>query len=74
MVDAPPSKRAPIVLRAPNESSSNKKTAAGPPSLDWLSGTWNVTHSTLPMWKNKRNVTITYACARPTAPRSAGPC
>lgn len=30
------------------------------PDLPWLCGTWHVTHSTLPMWKNKRNVRITY--------------
>ncbi|KAH9861636.1 hypothetical protein J1614_011388 [Plenodomus biglobosus] len=31
-----------------------------PPTLQWLSGPWNVTHSTLPMWKKARNVRITY--------------
>ena len=30
------------------------------PDLPWLCGTWHVTHSTLPMWKNKRNVRIMY--------------
>lgn len=30
------------------------------PTTDWLAGTWHITHSTLPMWKSKRNVTITY--------------
>ncbi|KAI9715316.1 MAG: hypothetical protein M1828_000881 [Chrysothrix sp. TS-e1954] len=30
------------------------------PDLPWLCGTWHVTHSTLPMWRNKRNVRITY--------------
>ena len=30
------------------------------PDLPWLCGTWHVTHSTLPMWKNKRNVRIAY--------------
>jgi hypothetical protein len=56
MADSISSGRSPIVLRAPHEVS--KKLA--PPSLDWLAGKWNVTHSTLPMWKSKRNVTITY--------------
>ncbi|VDB95153.1 unnamed protein product [Peniophora sp. CBMAI 1063] len=33
------------------------------PSLDLqdIMGTWYVTHSTLPMWKSKKDVTITYA-------------
>jgi hypothetical protein len=26
-----------------------------------MTGTWHVTHSTLPMWKKARNVTITYS-------------
>jgi len=30
------------------------------PSLDFLTGTWHVTHSTLPMWKKNKNVKITY--------------
>ncbi|KAF1357518.1 hypothetical protein EJ07DRAFT_78694, partial [Lizonia empirigonia] len=31
-----------------------------PPPLTWLTTSWNVTHSTLPMWKKFRNVRITY--------------
>lgn len=31
-----------------------------PPPLSWLAGTWYFTHSTLPIWKDKRNVRITY--------------
>lgn len=31
-----------------------------PPPIDWLSGTWHLTHSTLSMWKSNRNNTITY--------------
>ncbi|KAK3630359.1 hypothetical protein LTR56_006965 [Elasticomyces elasticus] len=30
------------------------------PTIPWLTETWHVTHSTLPMWKNKRNVRIQY--------------
>lgn len=30
------------------------------PELPWLCGTWYITHSTLPMWRDKRNVRITY--------------
>lgn len=36
-----------------------------PPSIDWLVGTWHVTHATLPMWKSKRNVRITYTKLAP---------
>ena len=38
-------------------------TAGGlfkPPTLAHLKGRWHITHSTLPIWKDKRNVTITY--------------
>jgi len=31
-----------------------------PPNVSFLQGKWHVTHSTLPMWKTNRNVTITY--------------
>lgn len=44
---------------APDHSSSSSSYTA--PSLKWLHGTWSVTHSTLPMWKTKRNVRITYS-------------
>ncbi|MCJ1444866.1 MAG: hypothetical protein MMC23_005369 [Stictis urceolatum] len=30
------------------------------PSFEWLAGQWWVTHTSLPLWKDKRNVTITY--------------
>ncbi|KIV95114.1 hypothetical protein PV10_02803 [Exophiala mesophila] len=30
------------------------------PTVEFLQGRWHVTHSTLPMWKTNRNVTITY--------------
>ncbi|KAL8854948.1 MAG: hypothetical protein Q9221_000144 [Calogaya cf. arnoldii] len=50
-----------LTLRPPTTSTH----LAQPPSFtaptpQWLSGTWHVTHSTLPMWKSKRNVSITY--------------
>ena len=38
------------------------------PRPAWLAGTWHVTHSTLPMWKSKRNVTITYDKLPPSSP------
>lgn len=37
-----------------------------PPSIDQLSGMWHVTHSSLPLWSDKRNVTITYKPLEPT--------
>ncbi|KAF2456901.1 hypothetical protein BDY21DRAFT_262276, partial [Lineolata rhizophorae] len=40
-----------------------------PPPLTWLAGPWHVTHSTLSMWKSKRNVRITYT---PLASDSTG--
>lgn len=51
----------PISLRPP--STSAKPEAAKdfqPPEASFLHGTWRVTHSSLPMWKSKRNVRITY--------------
>ena len=32
-----------------------------PPTLNHLKGRWHITHSTLPIWKDKRNVTISYS-------------
>ncbi|KAF2622868.1 hypothetical protein BU25DRAFT_301791, partial [Macroventuria anomochaeta] len=50
-----------ITLRRPSTSSTpSQDTPLAPPTLSWLSGHWNVTHSTLPMWKKSRNVIITY--------------
>ncbi|KAL4887139.1 hypothetical protein BJY04DRAFT_48459 [Aspergillus karnatakaensis] len=36
-----------------------------PPTNDFLMGTWHVTHSSLPLWKGKRNVNITYESLPP---------
>src|SRR5579862_6742570 len=47
-----------IILRPPGKSSTGLNWS--PPHIDWLEGTWHVTHSTLPMWKTKKNVRITY--------------
>jgi hypothetical protein len=47
-----------ITLRAPTTSIA--ATTFTPPPLPWLLGTWHVTHSTLPIWKKARNVSITY--------------
>jgi hypothetical protein len=37
------------------------KRVLNSPSLEWLTRTWTVTHSTLDMWRSARNVRITYA-------------
>lgn len=47
-----------IILRAP--ATTLPKTFVAP-SIQFMSGTWHVTHSTLPMWSKSRNVRITYA-------------
>ncbi|KAK5997249.1 hypothetical protein PT974_02603 [Cladobotryum mycophilum] len=39
---------------------SSPSPQPAPPSLEWLSRTWTVTHSTLAMWRAARNVRITY--------------
>ncbi|MCJ1253033.1 hypothetical protein MMC24_000840 [Lignoscripta atroalba] len=56
----------PISLRAPG-AFNGPTVGFVPPTTEWLSGTWHVTHSTLPMWKSKRNVTITYKALDPAA-------
>ncbi|KAK4179986.1 hypothetical protein QBC36DRAFT_321180 [Triangularia setosa] len=54
----------PITLRQPSKyaspTSTSPATTPSPP-LDFLSRTWSVTHSTLPMWRKARNVRITYS-------------
>ena len=55
-----------ITLRPPTTSPLPTTSSFTPPTTDWLSGTWHVTHSTLPMWSSKRNVTITYKTLPPT--------
>ncbi|KAF1951319.1 hypothetical protein CC80DRAFT_209656 [Byssothecium circinans] len=53
-----------VILRAPTEASPS----IAPPTLKWLSGSWNVTHSTLPMWRKNKNVIITYTPVPNTSP------
>jgi hypothetical protein len=43
---------------APTQSSTTPSPAL--PTPETLAGKWHVTHSTLPLWKDKRNVCITY--------------
>ncbi|CDM33013.1 hypothetical protein DTO013E5_5784 [Penicillium roqueforti] len=55
----------PISLSLPSiYSSSGTKN---PPPTDFIIGTWHVTHSSLPLWKNKRNVNITYTLLPPSS-------
>ncbi|RFU30608.1 hypothetical protein B7463_g5743, partial [Scytalidium lignicola] len=60
----------PIALRSPQKysgkSSSSEKFTS--PPLEWLQGTWVVTHSTLPMWRKAKNVRITYKIIPPSDP------
>ncbi|KAF3011113.1 hypothetical protein E8E13_011377 [Curvularia kusanoi] len=59
----PPTSPLRISLRQPSTSTAPAPSDAAvvsPPTLSWLQGAWNVTHSTLPMWKKSRNVRITY--------------
>ncbi|TVY37162.1 hypothetical protein LOCC1_G008613, partial [Lachnellula occidentalis] len=55
--------RAPIKLAKPADLEAFKA-----PPLEWLKGTWSVTHSTLPMWKKAKNVRITYTLIPPSTP------
>ncbi|GAB7351516.1 hypothetical protein MBLNU459_g2158t1 [Dothideomycetes sp. NU459] len=56
-----------VVLRAPSVSQAPASSAYKAPSLAFLGGRWHVTHSTLPMWKSKRNVSITYSALPPSS-------
>lgn len=51
----------PIKLEVPSKYAGSA-TVAPPsaPALDWITTTWTVTHSTLSMWRDARNVRITY--------------
>ncbi|BGO94302.1 hypothetical protein NBRC10512_002752 [Rhodotorula toruloides] len=48
----------PLELHQPNSTAPSLAPAQVP--YDRLLGTWRVVASTLPLWKNKRDVTITY--------------
>lgn len=56
-----------IVLRAPSVLAKSIPAEYKAPSLNFLQGTWHVMHSTLPMWKSKRNVRITYKLLEPSS-------
>ena len=63
-----PSKPA-ISLRTASKynSKSPASTSFAAPPLEWLQGTWSVTHSTLPMWRKAKNVRITYKIIPPAS-------
>ncbi|EKG12456.1 hypothetical protein MPH_10413 [Macrophomina phaseolina MS6] len=58
----------PLTLRRP----SNHLGALTPPPPSFFAGRWHITHSTLPIWRDKRNVTITYHL-RPSPDSSTPP-
>jgi hypothetical protein len=60
-----------ITLRPPTFSKAKQPLEHKNPTIAWLSETWHVTHSTLPMWKNKRNVRIQYTPLEPSSPSIA---
>ena len=49
-----------VSLRPPSFSGAKAPQGYQSPTISWLTESWHVTHSTLPMWKNKRNVRIQY--------------
>lgn len=57
---------APITLRPPTFSPAKPPADYKNPTIAWLSEEWKVTHSTLPMWKSKRNVRIQYTPLDPS--------
>ncbi|KAI4108241.1 MAG: hypothetical protein L6R37_001114 [Teloschistes peruensis] len=68
----PSTTKAQISLRPPTTSAHLAQPRSfEPPSTAWLSGTWHVTDSTLPMWESKRNVSFTYTPI--STPSSAEP-
>ena len=54
-----------LILRRPGQEDAATFQA---PDVRWLNGTWHITHSTLPIWKDKRNVRITYDIQKPDRP------
>lgn len=56
-----------IRLRQPTSSgAASSQSDHLPLSASQLEGTWHVTHSTLPLWRAKRNVKISYKYLEPT--------
>lgn len=59
---------APVTLRSPTFSPGKPPAGYQNPTIAWLTETWHVTHSTLPMWKRKKNVRIQYTPLEPSRP------
>ena len=57
-----------LTLRPPTFSPAKPPLDYKNPSIAWLTEEWHVTHSTLPMWKSKRNVRIQYTPLEPSDP------
>lgn len=68
----------PITINLPSKYAPDKRTKTDPsgtspsPPLDWLARTWSVTHSTLSMWRDARNVRITYKILDPKPTQAGG--
>ncbi|KAJ9645698.1 hypothetical protein H2201_007487 [Coniosporium apollinis] len=64
-----------ISLRAPTAAKVSSSTITSPPKPppppDFLHGKWHVTHSTLPMWRSKKNVCISYTPLPSPAPTTS---
>jgi hypothetical protein len=59
-----------ITIGPPKSLTTETHQKCTPPTNDFLTGTWHVTHTSLPLWKNKRNVKITY---KPLPPSPSNP-
>lgn len=68
---APTTPQSTIRLRSPIKYNLNE--AFQTPPLEWLVGTWSVTHSTLPMWRKAKNVLINYTLIPPSPSSPNGP-
>ncbi|GKT56282.1 hypothetical protein ColTof4_09171 [Colletotrichum tofieldiae] len=54
-----------VALRSPSKYTPAPPATFSAPPVDWLLRTWTVTHSTLAMWRDARNVRISYAALDP---------
>jgi hypothetical protein len=56
-----------LIIRPPTFSKATIPATFVLPTVEWLTETWHVTHSSLPMWKSKRNVRIKYTPLPPSS-------
>jgi hypothetical protein len=59
-----------LVIRTPSShtystSKTTTESTLKSPPFEWISTTWNVSYSSLPLWKGKQNVRITYSLCGP---------